>query len=161
MPNIEKVKRSDGKRVVVLRISVADFRAAKAVDPSCCPLANRCGRFPGVTSVYIGATVALLDYKTRSGIKQVRFMLNAAAQRAVQIFDKSKGRVWPSGAVKLLPPSKCSTRKARREAARARRAAGDPNQLRQYKTNRKNAKREFSFRGALWNRRLTSGGLVL
>jgi hypothetical protein len=152
-------ERIDGRRTYEFRVSDADFLAGQFKHPDKCPIARRCLRLPGVVSASILLTVAYLNFRTPSGIKSVRYVLDAAARRATRIFDDSKGERWPAGTVRFLAPTGKNTMEAKATHARARRAAGDPNQLRQYKTNGKNKPR--TFRAAIYRRMLTLDRAVL
>ncbi len=148
-------KRVDAKRPIILHISRKAFEDAKVGDPNGCAIAQECKRrFPNVSTFYIGATTAFF-YR---GNVRTRYLLNTAAQQAIQLFDENKG--WPKGReVVLLPPpaseSPASKRQRRRKAERA--GYVDPRQA--HKTA--GILRKRTIRGARWLRGVTAEKRVL
>lgn len=106
-------------------VNITKQHVKKAIprDPCNCVVAQALSADPRVLSCEVFAHITTLV--TRSGFE--RYQTPKALRDGLENWDNTGDWKLKPGVYTLLPVTKSQTRKARREGARKRRAAGDPN----------------------------------
>jgi len=97
------LKIEDATQPFTAIVNDKDVAKAAQKDPERCALARACMRREGVRAAYFFRSCAWLEYDK----KIVRYLLDAAAQREIHAFDKT--RAFEPGNYKLKVPAQSRT----------------------------------------------------